>query len=497
VPPARLNQAEIEKRGRMIGSAALAGLLALSGLFVVVRAWDARNNNAGIQIAGWAAWNYSGYERKAAYPQYKAIMDAANQIANTDGQGPGRVLWEPSSGNPDAINSYGTSLALELLPHFTDSKIGSMEGIYFESSGTTSPHFLMVSNCAQHPSNPVRALVYGNPNENFDMCVKQMQKLGVRYYMVWTKEQRELADDHPDLTFIKAIPGEIQGTDLKGWRVYQVADSDLVEGLTTEPIVADVHKGTYSECWDTPWNDTVNREALLEQGWECDMAPAWMDEDLIDIPFIEAPSSGLRASGLEVLTGGPKDPPKEWQHIDGRELDKAQPRAIADPAQVSNIERDADSIEFDVDADGIGKPVVVKESFYPNWKVEGAKGPYRVSPNVMVVVPTQEHVTLSYGMTTADWLGRIITFGGLIGLVLLFLWKGARRYGAGTEEVPTGDVPDMGGGTDSVDDARDDVADSDVTEDAESQPDGEEPGENGPPGDTEPPDRWEPAPALP
>lgn len=488
VPPARLDQAAIERRGRMIGSAALAGLLALSGLFVVVRAWDARNNNSGIQIAGWAAWNYAGYERKAAYPQYKAIMDGVNDIADTTGQGPGRVLWEPSSGTPDAINSYGTSLALELMPHFSDNRIGSMEGIYFESSGTTSFHFLMVSNCSQNPSNPVRALVYGTPNENFDMCVRQMQKQGVRYYMIWTKEQRELADDHPDLTFIKAIPGEIAGTELKGWRVYQVADSELVEGLTTEPIVADVHKGTYSECWDTEWTDTVNREAVLEQGWECDMAPAWMNEDLIDIPFVEAPSSGLRSSGLEILTGGPKDPPKEWQRIDGRDLDQAQPREIDDPATVSNVERDVDSIEFDVDADDLGKPVVVKESFYPNWKVEGAKGPYRVSPNVMVVVPTSEHVTLTYGMTTADWLGRIITFGGLVGLVLLFLWKGARRYGAGTEEVPSGDVPDTGGGADAVDDA---------WVEADARPDGEDPGENGPPGDPEPPDRSEPAPALP
>jgi hypothetical protein len=222
--------------------------------------------------------------------------------------------------------------------------------------------------------------------------------------MVWTKEQRELADDHADLTFIKAIPGEIEGTDLKGWRLYQVADSDLVEGLATEPIVADVHKGTYSECWGQPWTDTNNKEAVLEQGWECDMAPAWMNPDLIDVPFVEAPSSGLRAAGLDALTGGPQDPPQEWQRIDGRDLDQAEPREIADPATVSNVERDVDSIEFDVDADDVGKPVVVKESFYPNWNVEGAKGPYRVSPNVMVVVPTAEHVKLTYGMTPADWL---------------------------------------------------------------------------------------------
>jgi hypothetical protein len=490
-PPARLSAENIARRGRMIGAGALAVLLALSGMFLVTRAWDARDNNPGIAISGWAAWNYAGYERKGAYPQYKAIMDGVSEIANTPGVGPGRVLWEPSSGNPDAINSYGTSLALELMPHFTDGKIGSMEGIYFESSATTSFHFLMVSNCAQHPSNPVRALVYGNPNDDFDLCVKQMQDLGVRYYMVWTKEQRELADKNDDLTFVKEIPGEVQGTDLKGWRIYEVADSDLVEGMKTEPIVADVHPGKYSECWGQPWPDPNIREALLEQGWECDMAPAWMNRDLIDVPFVEGPPPGLRAQGEKVMTGGPKDPPKEWQRIDGRELDQADPRAIDDPAKVSNVKRDVDSIEFDVDQ--IGKPVVVKESFFPNWKVEGAKGPYRMSPNVMVVVPTSQHVKLSYGLTTADWLGRLITIFGLVGLVLLFVWKGAVRYGAGTEDAPVGDQPDENGGRDAADDSGDDSPEGDSPD----GDDGDDPDQSGDPPDGEPPDRWEPAPALP
>ncbi len=87
-------------------------------------------------------------------------MTGMEQVADTNGDG--RALWEPSSGDPDAINSYGTSLALELLPYFTHGKIDSMEGIYFESSATTDYHFLTVSECAEHPSNPVRGLVYGS-----------------------------------------------------------------------------------------------------------------------------------------------------------------------------------------------------------------------------------------------------------------------------------------------------------------------------------------------
>jgi hypothetical protein len=38
----------------------------------------------------------------------------------------------------------------------------------------------------------------------------------------------------------------------------------------------------------------------------------------------------------------------------------------------------------------------------------------------MVVMPTSNHVSMHFGMTTVDWSGWIITILGLIGLVLLW-----------------------------------------------------------------------------
>src|SRR2546423_13719534 len=93
-----------------------------------------------------------------------------------------------------------------LLPYFTHGKIDSMEGIYFESSATTDYHFLTVSECAQHPSNPVRGLVYGSGTADFDLCVRHLQMLGVRYYMAWTAAMQKLASRNPQLTPGKDIP---------------------------------------------------------------------------------------------------------------------------------------------------------------------------------------------------------------------------------------------------------------------------------------------------
>jgi len=79
----------------------------------------------------------------------------------------------------------------------------------------------------------------------------------------------------------------------------------------------------------------------------------------------------------------------------------------------------------------IGKPVLVKTSYFPNWNVHGASGPYRAAPNLMVVVPTSHDVKLTYGLTGADWLGRFITLFAVAALGALITWKGMRRFGAG------------------------------------------------------------------
>ena len=63
---------------------------------------------------------------------------------------PGRAMWEYTSD----LNHYGTTFALSLLPLFTDGHIGSMEGLYFESSATTAFHFLLQAELSTKPSQP-------------------------------------------------------------------------------------------------------------------------------------------------------------------------------------------------------------------------------------------------------------------------------------------------------------------------------------------------------
>ena len=333
-------------------------------------------------IPAWAKWNYSGYERKAAYGEYKAIIDTMADVGRTNGCG--RTHWEYESG----LDRFGTPMALMLLPYWTEGCIGSMEGLYFESSATVPYHFLSAAELSKAPSNPMRELPYSSLD--LEEGVRHLQLLGARYYMAFSAEALAQANAHPDLRPV-ASTGR--------WTVFEVSGSELVSPMRFEPAVV-----TGPVRGEVPWlNMSVN----------------WFTDPGAREVF-------LAASG-----------PKEWQRVDADKVDTdstthgsgvtvEQPeRRPVEPARVSNIRADDNDISFEVDR--VGSPVLVKASYFPNWRASGAKGPYRVTPNLMVVIPTSTSVDLHYGWTPAEGLGYLLTLGG-IGLAVFFFRQGPVRF---------------------------------------------------------------------
>ena len=87
-------------------------------------------------------------------------------------------------------------------------------------------------------------------------------------------------------------------------------------------------------------------------------------------------------------------------------------------------------------------PVLVKTSYFPNWQATGADGPWRVTPNLMVVIPTSRHVSLHYGFTPVDNAGRLLTLAGLAALA--WLWHAERaREPDGDPGEPAGSEVDQ------------------------------------------------------
>ncbi len=179
--------------------------------------------------SGWAAYNFKGYEGQAMYPEYYNLVQTMADIGAEHGCG--RALWENDGRNGVGNGKYGTTMALMLLPYWTDGCIGSMEALYFEASGTTPYSFLASGAMSRQSSNPVRELRY--VNNDAAVGVKYLQALGVQYVMVTTPEAKAQADAQPELTLI-----DVSGP----WNIYSVADSDIVVPLEVQPVVVN-HRG--------------------------------------------------------------------------------------------------------------------------------------------------------------------------------------------------------------------------------------------------------------
>jgi hypothetical protein len=89
----------------------------------------------------------------------------------------------------------------------------------------------------------------------------------------------------------------------------------------------------------------------------------------------------------------------------------------------------------------LGVPVLVHVSYYPRWHATGALGPYRVSPNLMAVVPTSHDVELSYEGSSALTAGLVITTLAVAAAVVALVFgvalrrRRAARLAAHTDEV--------------------------------------------------------------
>ncbi|HEX4901586.1 MAG TPA: hypothetical protein VFV42_02185 [Acidimicrobiales bacterium] len=348
---------------RLVKSVGIPGLLSVD--VPEALAVDVSGRNF---VTDWSRWNYSGYERKAAYPEYRGIVETMAELGRTNGCG--RSLWEYA---PD-LNDYGTPMALMLLPHWTDGCIGSMEGLYFEASSTTPFHFLVQSELSKEPSRAQRDMPYRELD--VDAGVDHLQLLGVRYYLARSDEARSAADAHPEL---RPVAGD------GPWRVYEVADAELVEPLEMEPVV------TATAESQAEWLGCKEGEEPCPGA-----ALAWFqDADRWDV--------ALAADG-----------PSRWARI---EPGDTVPREPVEPVEVSDIEEGDSSLSFRVDRPG--SPVLVKASYFPNWRADGAEGPYRVAPNLMVVVPTDTEVTLTFGRTPVDLLALALSLVGILGAVAL------------------------------------------------------------------------------
>jgi len=340
------------------------------------------------EVTNWSSYNYVGYQGQTSYPEFHSLMQTMSALGKR--YGCGRAMWEYSASE----NRFGTPEALMLLPFETDGCIDSMEGLLFESSATTPYHFLNQAELSAGPSEPEVGLPYGPLDVT--LGVQHLQLLGVKYFMAETPQVEQEAAADPDLQLVaKSGPWtyDYEGEATTTWQIYLVKDSTLVTPLANDPaVLSGVKPGPAS------WLGSATHEGP---------ALAW---------YVDP-----KNWKVELAQGGPSDWPRT-------PVGDVHPTATpAAPTKVSAITQTDSSVSFHVSR--VGTPVLVKVSYFPNWQATGADGPWRVTPNLMVVVPTSHDVTLFYGATAANDLGLAATLVGVGALAVLFVvpWFRQRR----------------------------------------------------------------------
>lgn len=354
-------------------------------------------------INGWAAWNFSGLQGKQANFDAQGDVgqggwDEYNFVQRTmagvgEQVGCGRAMWEFA---PE-LNRYGTTMAMMLLPLWTDGCISSQEGLFFEATPSVPYHFLLQSDLSSPSRQIGEAGSFGGPSRamrnlpyqdfDIDRGVERLQELGVRYYMAFSPQAVGAARLHPELTEVAtATP----------WVVFET-QTQLVEPLATTPVVIDGVRDHQDEWLDVgvEWftsSSPVRPASSGPESWER------VDREIVERYAGEGTTlAGSIGEGDATLAS-------LLPEVD-----------VVDEITVSNVTTDTDVISFDVDQ--VGTPILVRSSFFPNWKADGADGPFRVAPNFMVVVPTETSVELRFARNTADWTAIALTLAGLVLLV--------------------------------------------------------------------------------
>ena len=130
---------------------------------------------------------------------------------------------------------------------------------------------------------------------------------------------------------------------------------------------------------------------------------------------------------------------------DSRKVDIVTPSTpfetrTLEPVEVSDVEVNEESVGFTVSRTGV--PILVRVSYFPNWTASGADGPYRVAPNMMVVVPTSNEVRLEFRPSLTDRFAYVLT---VVGIGLLFWFRRRDRRSTGIDPDPGFSDGDDGG----------------------------------------------------
>jgi len=311
-------------------------------------------------IPFWLKWNYEGFERKTSWSGIEQLFVYLKTLPQ------GRIMWEYRG----EYDKFGTPRILENLPIWTDHS--TFEGLLIESSISGYFHFINQAETTKTPTAAIAGMQY--PSFNFENGIKHLQLFGAQYFLAFTPEIKQLADQY--LVKLK---------DINEFNVYQVPHSELVS------LIPQIELKSKNKKW---LDESIN--------WykEMDFSKFLVFyQNKIEFEEIRTFAS-LRTFFLAPL-----------------EITNSLKSNFQSEGTITIKEIKKDSLTFKTE--NLYQPHLVKITYFPGWKVIGGKGPYLISPSFMMVIPIQKEVTLQFGYNLWDKIGMIMFLIGLIIVILI------------------------------------------------------------------------------
>ncbi len=314
-------------------------------------------------IPKWIQWNYAGFEATSGWPHYKQL----NAFLK-GGPDDSRVVYEHSALHRRA----GTVRAFENLPLFSGRS--TLEGLYIQSSPNSPFVFYLQSLTSQRPSTPITSISYAG----FDLnrALPRLRLYNTGQMVVIGRATRKAAFRQKGL---------IKQAQIGPYSVFKIlGNQGYVTPLKFKPVL------------------------ITDPDWKL-KAFDWFRLGDLEVPLVFAPRSQAGDPGRFAEV----DPPDILR----------PPREALPPSQVKAR---VGFQEIEIQSKGRA-PLLVKMSYHPNWKVEGADKVYLASPAFMLIFPTQDKVRLYFGQSWPNYLGQALFLLALaLGLGVL---PGVRVWG--------------------------------------------------------------------
>ena len=339
-------------------SRTVAVLLAIFALLSTILWVDGRQTF----IRSWIKSNYQGVETKPLWPAYKAVNDYLKGNWNDP-----RVQYEHSTLHQGA----GTVRAFENLPLFSGRS--TLECVYIQASVPAPFVFYIQSETCQKPSTPIPEVFFSR--FNLKRGAEHMRYFNVSQYIAVESATKKALENNPDF-FLEymAPPYVVYGIDK--------APGSYVTALDYQPVL------------------------LPLQGW-MQKAYTWFRLGNLEITPVFADDLTQEEKSWFVPVGNA--PMQSLPQIQTHKPDAPAPHAAMLHEKIVITGADP------------GKPVLVKSSYHPGWKSSGGERIFLAGPGFMLLFPKTPELTLTYGPTQWDWIGKGLTLAALFWIVLCAL----------------------------------------------------------------------------